>query len=94
MNGLFDQDPVFKHRRRDSKGRFATAERAMRDKALRENSYLRFQVEKYKRLGEKAHEAFAAQQHIIYKQSRVIADLREELAQTKQLIKNVRQRIR
>ena len=94
MSGLFDQDPVFTQKKRDSKGRFATAERAMYDKALKENNWLRFQVEKYKRQAEAANGAFIAQQTSIYKQSRVIADLRKELAQTKKSNKNVRQRIR
>lgn len=46
MMGLFDNDPVFKGKKRDSKGRFATAERAMYDKATKENSWLRLRVEK------------------------------------------------
>ena len=87
MSGLFDQDPVFTQKKRDSKGRFATAERAMYDKALKENNWLRFQVEKFRRQAEAANGAFIAQQLII-------ASLREELAQTKKIIKNVRQRIR
>ncbi len=87
MSGLFDQDPVFTQKKRDSKGRFATAERAMYDKALKENNWLRFQVEKFRRQAEAANGAFIAQQ-------RIIASLREELAQTKKIIKNVRQRIR
>lgn len=87
MMGLFDNDPVFKEQKRDSKGRFATAERAMYDKATKENNYLRYQVEKYKRLAETPTETFIAQQRIIVTQSRVIADLRKELAQTKKLIK-------
>ena len=44
---LFDNDPAF--RMRDSKGRFATLERARTDKAIEENKYLRLQVEKYRR---------------------------------------------
>ena len=39
MNGLFDNDPVFKGKKRDSKGRFATAERAMYDKATKRCVY-------------------------------------------------------
>lgn len=73
MSGLFDQDPVFNGRKRDSKGRFATAERAMYDKALKENSWLRLQVEKYRRMAEASNGAFIAQQ-------RIIASLREKLA--------------
>lgn len=80
MSGLFDNDPVFKHRKRDSKGRFATAERAMYDKAIKENRYLKMQVEKYRRQAESANGAIIAQQ-------RVIANLREKLAQTKKSIK-------
>ncbi len=87
MNGLFDNDPVFTARKRDNKGRFATAERAMYDKASKENSYLRFEVEKYRRLAEAPTRAFIAQQRIIANQSRIIASLRKELAQTKKIIK-------
>ena len=83
MSGLFDTDPVFTQKQRDSKGRFATADRAMRDKAIKENNWLRFQVEKYKRLAESPTKAFIAQQRIIANQQRIIADLRKELAQTK-----------
>ena len=75
MSGLFDNDPVFKHRKRDSKGRFATAERAMYDKAMKENRYLKLQVEKYRRIAEASSGAFIAMQ-------RTIASLREKLAQT------------
>ena len=45
---MFAKDPAFKFR--DSKGRFATAEKAMTDKALRDNNILRYNVEKYKRM--------------------------------------------
>lgn len=85
--GLFDNDPVFKGKKRDSKGRFATAERAMYDKATKENSWLRLQVEKYKRIADVSGGAFIAQQRIIVTQSRVIADLRKELAKLKKLTK-------
>lgn len=44
---LFDNDPAL--RMRDSKGRFATPERARADKAIEENKYLRLEVEKYRR---------------------------------------------
>ena len=87
MTGLFDNDPVFKGKKRDSKGRFATAERAMYDKATKENSWLRLQVEKYKRIADVSGGAFIAQQRIIVTQSRVIADLRKELAKLKKSIK-------
>lgn len=76
MNGIFSNDPVFKERRRDSRGRFATAERSMYDKAMKENRWLRLQVEKYSRQAEAANGAFIAQQQ-------TIANLRKELAQTK-----------
>ena len=79
MSGLFDQDPVFKHRKRDSKGRFATAERAMYDKALKENSWLRLQVEKYRRMADVSNGAFIAQVRIIDSQSRIITGLRKQL---------------
>lgn len=85
--GLFDNDPVFKGKKRDSKGRFATAEKAMYDKATKENSWLRLQVEKYKRIADVSGGAFIAQQRIIVTQSRVIADLRKELAKLKKLTK-------
>ena len=87
MIGLFDNDPVFTGRKRDSKGRFATAERAMYDKAAKENRWLRLQVEKYKRIADVSGGAFIAQQRIIVTQSRVIADLRKELAKLKKLTK-------
>ena len=44
---LFANDPAMGMR--DSKGRFATPERAYADKAIEENKFLRFEVEKYKR---------------------------------------------
>lgn len=44
---MFANDPAL--RMRDSRGRFATPERARADKAIEENKMLRFQVEKYKR---------------------------------------------
>lgn len=87
MTGLFDNDPVFTGRKRDSKGRFATAERAMYDKATKENSWLRLQVEKYKRIADVSGCAFIAQQRIIVTQSRIIADIRKELAKLKKLTK-------
>lgn len=87
MIGLFDNDPVFKGKKRDSKGRFATAEKAMYDKTTKENGWLRLQVEKYKRIADASGGAFIAQQRIIVTQSRVIADLRKELAKLKKLTK-------
>ena len=47
MEGLFDKDPVM--RMRDSKGRFATPERAYADKAIEDNKRLRLLCDKYKR---------------------------------------------
>ena len=87
MIGLFDNYPVFKGKKRDSKGRFATAERSMYDKATKENSWLRLQVEKYKRIADASGGAFIAQQRIIDNQSRIIADLRKELAKLKKITK-------
>jgi hypothetical protein len=83
MTGLFDKDPAFRDKKRDRKGRFATAERAMCDKATKENSWLRLQVEKYRRIAHAAGGAFVALQKTIDRQKREIADLREELARVK-----------
>ena len=47
MDGLFDKDPAL--RMRDSRGRFATPERAYADKAIDENKKLRLLCDKYKR---------------------------------------------
>ena len=44
---LFANDPALRFR--DCKGRFATPERAMADKAIEQNRYLRLEVEKYRR---------------------------------------------
>ena len=87
MIGLFDNDPVFTGRKRDSKGRFATAEKAMYDKAISERYYLTFLAEKYKRIANASSRAFIDQQKIIANQSRIIADLRKELAKLKKLTK-------
>ena len=48
QTGLFDNDPALIPR--DSKGRFATPERAYADRAIEENKLLRIQVERYKRM--------------------------------------------
>lgn len=87
MIGLFDNDPVFKGIKRDRKGRFATAEKAMYDKAISERYFLTFLVEKYKRIANASSRAFIGQQKIIANQSRIIADLRKELAKLKKLTK-------
>ena len=87
MMGLFDNDPVFKGIKRDRKGRFATAEKAMYDKAISERNFLTFLVEKYKRIANASSRAFIGQQKIIANQSRIIADLRKELAKLKKLTK-------
>lgn len=50
IGNLFADDPTFKVKARDSRGRFATAERAAYDRTRKENSFLKFQVEKYRRL--------------------------------------------
>jgi ABC-type phosphate transport system ATPase subunit len=44
---LFDNDPVFRFR--DSKGRYATAEKYYFDKTAKENIMLRYDREKYMR---------------------------------------------
>lgn len=87
LGNMFADDPVFKSTHRDSRGRFATAERAMYDKATNENSWLHLQVEKYKRIANASSRAFIGQQKIIANQSRIIADLRKELAKLKKLTK-------
>lgn len=87
LGNMFADDPVFKSTHRDSRGRFATAERAMYDKATKENSWLRLQVEKYKRIANASSRAFIGQQKIIANQSRIIANLRKELTKLKKLIK-------
>lgn len=81
IGNLFANDPVFKGKHRDSRGRFATEEKAAYDKAKRENMFLRFQVEKYKRLAEKASPTIAALFKITRQQGQTIAKLRKELAQ-------------
>lgn len=81
IGNIFADDPIFKARQRDRKGRFATAERAAYDRANRENSFLKFQVEKYKRLAEGAQPTISALNQIVRQQSETIVRLRKELAQ-------------
>lgn len=87
LGNMFADDPVFKSTHRDSRGRFATAEKAMYDKAISERYYLTFLAEKYKRIANASSRAFIDQQKIIANQSRIIADLRKELAKLKKLTK-------
>ena len=87
LGNMFADDPVFKSTHRDSRGRFATAEKAMYDKAISERYYLAFLAEKYKRIANASSRTFIAQQKIIANQSRIIADLRKELAKLKKLTK-------
>ena len=58
---LFGNDPAM--RMRDSRGRFATPERAYADKAIAGNRVLRLQVEKYKRAWIAASEISARYHH-------------------------------
>lgn len=88
MKDLFVNDPVFKGIKRDRRGRFATAEKSLYDKAIREHSWLLHQVEIYKRQAEAQNGAFTALQKVIAEQQRTIADLRQELAETKSLKKS------
>lgn len=44
---IFAKDPAFVYR--DSKGRFATPQKAQADKAIEQNKILRLEVEKYRR---------------------------------------------
>ncbi|MBR1526866.1 MAG: hypothetical protein IJ640_09460 [Prevotella sp.] len=83
MKDLFSNDPVFKGAKRDRFGRFATAEKAMYDKVMRERSWMEFQVEKYRRMAESSTGAFITLSRVIEKQKRIIADLRKELAELK-----------
>lgn len=87
LGNMFADDPVFKSTHRDSRGRFATAEKAMYDKAISERYYLTLLAEKYKRIANASSRAFIGQQKIIANQSRIIADLRKELAKLKKLTK-------
>ena len=87
LGNMFADDPVFKSTHRDSRGRFATAEKAMYDKAISERYFLTFLVEKYKRIANASSRAFIGQQKIIANQSWIIADLRKELAKLKKLTK-------
>lgn len=81
LGNMFADDPVFKGTHRDSRGRFATEERAAYDKARRENAFLRYQVEKFKRLAEQANPTIKALYQITHQQGQTIAKLRKELAQ-------------
>ena len=81
LGNMFADDPVFKGTHRDSRGRFATEERAMYDKTKRENTFLRYQVEKYKRLAEQASPTINALYRITQQQGQTIAELRKEQEQ-------------
>lgn len=69
---MFANDPSMKMR--DSKGRFATPERARADKAIEENKMLRLQVEKYKR-------AYLAAGEMSAMYHRELVKVKEELKQ-------------
>ena len=69
---MFANDPSMKMR--DSKGRFATPERAMADKAIEENKMLRLQVEKYRR-------AYLAAGEMSAMYHRELVKVKEELKQ-------------
>ena len=94
MRDLFENDPVFKGVKRDTRGRFATAEKSLYDKAIREHNWLLHQVEVYRREADAQTGAFIALQRNIVELQRIIADLRKELAQTKKSKRYVRKRIR
>lgn len=85
MTDMFANDPVFKGIKRDNRGRFATAEKSMYDKAMRERSFMEYQVEKYKRIAQVNDGAFIALQRIVADQNRIIAGLRKELAKLKKI---------
>ena len=69
---MFANDPSMKMR--DSKGRFATPERARADKAIEENKMLRLQVEKYRR-------AYLAAGEMSAMYHRELVKVKEELKQ-------------
>ncbi len=81
MKDLFANDPIFKVRHRDRRGRFATEDRAARDNAVSENRWLRLEVEKYKRIANLSTDSFITMQRAIAQQKQTIASLRNELAQ-------------
>ena len=78
MQDLFNNDPVFRGVHRDSRGRFATREKALFDKTIRENKYLQTQVEKYRRLADCARDTIYSLQKIIHNQNLTIQELRNE----------------
>lgn len=87
METLFEDDPVFATgRQRDSRGRFATRERAMLDKTRQENVRYRLEAERYRRLAEEPTRKSNAMMSVIARQSETIRQLREELTQAKRLI--------
>lgn len=76
---LFARDPTTRQPLRDSRGRFATKERSFYDKAMKENKYLRLQVQKYKRIAEVSDSSFIALQRICARQTKRIEELKDAL---------------
>jgi hypothetical protein len=84
MTDLFANDPVFKRQQRDHKGRFATKEKSLYDKVIRERNYMEYQVEKYRRMADSCSKTVITQFRMIEDQKRIIANLRKALAETQQ----------
>lgn len=76
---LFARDPTFRLPLRDSRGRFATKERSLYDKAMEQNKYLRLQVQKYKRIAEVSDSSYIALQRICARQTKRIEELEAAL---------------
>lgn len=70
MADLFDKDPAFVYR--DRKGRFATPQKAMADKAIEDNKILRLEVEKWRR-------AYLAAANMSAMYHRQLTDLKEKV---------------
>ena len=75
---MFANDPTL--RARDSKGRFATPEKAMYDKAIEENRTLRLQVEKFRRAWLAAGEMSSFYHRALIKAKDELKELRQKAA--------------
>ena len=75
---MFANDPTL--RMRDSKGRFATPEKALYDRVIEENKMLRLQVEKYKRAWLSAGEMASIYHRALIKVKDEIKELRQKAA--------------
>ena len=75
---LFANDPTL--RMRDCKGRFATPEKAMYDRAIMENKSLSLQVEKFKRAWLSAGEMSSIYHRKYLQALEEIKELRQKIA--------------